>query len=321
MWPNSSSTRDFEMAERPAGTPTAEGRLGPIGLNRVLEQVALSRPRLWARMPLRGRVAIVWLLILIIIAIFATVIAPYGSNQIQAGPLSASPSLAHIFGTDIYGRDVLSRLLVGARISVLVAFIGPLAPAIVGISIGAAAAIYSKAADDVLMRLMDIQFAFPAIVLALVLAAVVGPSLTTTFLVVTLVYTPIMARFVRATVRAQLAEDYATVARASGASNFYVLRRHVAPNVLSPMLVFLSLVGADAVLLEAALSFLGAGVQPPVPSWGNLLQDGSQEMLAGNWWLTLFPGLAILSLVLALNTLSEAIADRLGGGEHTLGEG
>jgi peptide/nickel transport system permease protein len=309
------------MAERASNTPTAEGRLGPIGLERVLEQARSSRLRLWRRMPVRGRVAIIWLLILIFVAIFATVIAPYGANQDQAGPLTAAPSLAHIFGTDSDGRDVFSRVLVGARISVLVAFLGPLAPAIIGSAIGAAAALSSKITDEVLMRLMDIQFAFPAIVLALVLAAVIGPSLSTTLLVMTLVYTPIMARFVRASVRAQFAEDYASVARASGASRLYVLRRHLAPNMLSPMLVFLSLVGADAVLLEAALSFLGAGVQPPTPTWGNLLQDGSQEMLAGNWWLTVFPGLAIFSLVLALNTLSEAIADRLGGGEHTLGEG
>ncbi len=309
------------MADRASRTPAVEGRLGPVGLQRVLHQVGPAAPRLWRRMPVRGRVAIAWILILVIVAVFAAMISPYGVNQDQAGPLNVGPSLAHLFGTDIDGRDVLSRVLVGARISVLVAFLGPLAPAIIGSAIGAAAALGSKAIDEVLMRLMDIQFAFPAIVLALVLAAVAGPSLSTTLMVMALVYTPIMARFVRASVRAQFAEDYASVARASGASKFYILRRHLAPNILSPMLVFLSLVGADAVLLEAALSFLGSGVQPPTPTWGNLLQDGSQEMLAGNWWLTLFPGLAIFSLVLALNTLSEAIADRLGGGEHTLGEG
>lgn len=308
------------MADRTTRTPTGT-RLGPVGLGRVLEQVGPSRLRLWRQMPLRGRVAIIWVLILVVVAIFATLISPYGANQDQAGPLNVAPSLAHVFGTDTYGRDVFSRVLMGAQVSVLVAFVGPLAPAIIGTAIGAAAALGSKPIDEILMRLMDIQFAFPAIVLALVLAAVAGPSLSTTLLVMALVYTPIMARFVRASVRTQYAEDYASVARASGASRLYVLRRHLAPNILSPMLVFLSLVGADAVLLEAALSFLGSGVQPPTPTWGNLLQDGSQEMLAGNWWLTLFPGLAIFSLVLALNTLSEAIADQLGGGEHTLGEG
>lgn len=302
-------------------TPPAEGRLGPVGLHRVLEQISPARPRGWRHMPMRGRVAIIWILILIIVAILAVELAPYGANQAQAGPLNSPPTWAHLFGTDSFGRDVFSRVLVGARISITVALVGPLAPAIIGSAIGAAAALGSKATDEVLMRLMDIQFAFPAIVLALVLATVVGPSLSTTLLVMALVYTPIMARFVRASVRAQFAEDYAIVARASGAGKFYILRRHLAPNILSPMLVFLSLVGADAVLLEAALSFLGSGVQPPTPTWGNLLQDGSQEMLAGNWWLTLFPGLAIFSLVLALNTLSEAVADRLGGGEHTLGEG
>jgi len=309
------------MADRASGTPTAEGRFGPAGLQRVLEQISPARPRIWRRMPVRGRVAIIWILLLIFVAIFATELAPYGANQDQAGPLSQAPTLAHWFGTDSFGRDVFSRVLVGSRISIVVALLGPLAPAIIGSAIGATAALGSKSTDEVLMRLMDIQFAFPAIVLALVLAVVVGPSLTTTLLVMTLVYTPIMARFVRASVRAQYAEDYAIVARASGASKLYILRRHLAPNILSPMLVFFSLVGADAVLLEAALSFLGSGVQPPTPTWGNLLQEGSQEMLAGNWWLTLFPGLAIFTLVLALNTLSEAIADRLGGGEHTLGEG
>jgi len=309
------------MADRSTRTPTAEGRLGPVGLHRVLEQVSPARPRSWRHMPVRGRVALVWILILIVVAIFATELAPYGPNQPQTGPLNWPPTLAHLFGTDSFGRDVFSRVLVGSRISITVALLGPLAPAIIGSAIGAAAALGSKATDEVLMRLMDIQFAFPAIVLALVLATVIGPSLSTTLFVMALVYTPIMARFVRASVRAQYAEDYAIVARASGASRFYILRRHLAPNILSAMLVFFSLVAADAVLLEAALSFLGSGVQPPTPTWGNLLQEGSQEMLAGNWWLTLFPGLAIFSLVLALNTLSEAIADRLGGGEHTLGEG
>jgi peptide/nickel transport system permease protein len=201
----------------------------------------------------------------------------------------------------------------------IVVAVGPLTPALIGSAIGIGATFYSKI-DEVLMRIVDVQFAFPAIVLALTLSFLMGPSLTTTLFVMILIYTPIMARFVRATARSEYAEDYSRVAQASGASNRYILRRHLTRNLLSPMLVFYSLVAADAVMLEAALSFLGAGIQPPTPSWGNLLQDGSQVMLSGNWWLTLFPGLAIFSLVLALNTFSEAVADRLGRSEFVLGE-
>jgi peptide/nickel transport system permease protein len=235
--------------------------------------------------------------------------------------LTAPPSLAHWFGTDTYGRDEFSRVIMGARISVLVAAVGPLLPAIIGGTIGIVAALGTRYMDEGLMRLMDIQFAFPAIVLALVLALIAGPSLKTTLIVMALVYTPIMARFVRAEVKSQFAEDYAIVARAAGATRTYVVRRHLAKNFASPLLVFYSLVAADAVLLEAALSFLGAGVQPPTPTWGNMLYDGSQTMLDGTWWLTLFPGLAIFSLVLALNTVSEAIADRVGGADYALGKG
>jgi peptide/nickel transport system permease protein len=133
-----------------------------------------------------------------------------------------------------------------------------------------------------------------------------------------LVYSPIVARLMRANVREEMAEDYVTVARAEGAKTRYLVGRHVAVNIASPTLVFLTLVAADAVVLEAGLSFLGAGVRPPTPSWGNLIQDGSEQMLAGNWWLTVFPGLAIFITVLALNTLAEAIADRIGGREHGL---
>jgi peptide/nickel transport system permease protein len=262
---------------------------------------------------------LVVVVLIVLIGIFGTIIAPYPPDEIAVGPLASPPQWPHIFGTDVNGRDSFSRVIVATRISVIAGFTAPVAALLIGGTLGAIAAAYSRV-DEVIMRLMDIQFAFPAVVLALVFASVLGPSLRTTTILMAIIYSPIMARLVRANVLEQLSQDYVAAERSLGSSTPRILARHVAINIATPTLVFFTLVAADAIVLEAGLSFLGAGVRPPTASWGNLVQEGSQQMLAGAWWLTVFPGLAILVAVLALNTLAESIADQLGGRQYLLGE-
>jgi len=157
-------------------------------------------------------------------------------------------------------------------------------------------------------------------VLAVVVSSAFGQSFRTLLLVLTVVYTPIMARYIRAAVLDQLGEDYVSALRAMGSSQLRILLRHVSLNIATPLLVFFTLVAADAVILEASISFLGAGLPPPAPTWGNLVYGGSQYLIAGTWWYTTFPGLAIFLTVLSLNTVAESMADRLGGRRHLLGQ-
>jgi peptide/nickel transport system permease protein len=294
--------------------------LGPGAVERRVLGARAGVPIGFRRLPLRAKAAFVWIVLLVVVAVFAPLIAPYPAERIGAGELSSPPDFPHIMGTDEAGRDTFSRVVVATRVSVIAGLAAPLAALVLGGLIGAVAAAASRWLDEILMRLMDIQFAFPAVVLALVFATILGPSLKTTIILLTIVYAPIMARLVRANVLAQLGEDYVAAERALGSSMRRILLRHVSVNIATPTLVFFTLVAADAVVLEAALSFLGAGVRPPTPSWGNLIRDGQAQMLAGTWWLTVFPGVAILAAVLALNTLAESVADRIGGRRYLLGQ-
>ena len=275
--------------------------------------------------PLRAKIGIIWILIVLVVAILAPLIAPFSHLKIGLTTPNSSPSWPHIMGADEVGRDIFSRVIFGARVSALVSVVAPLLALIFGGLIGMIAASASQNrrwrwVDDVLMRVMDIQFAFPAVVLAIVFATVFGPSLTTLLVILSIVYSPILARFVRATVRDQLAEDYVAAQKAIGSSQRRILFRHVLLNIATPLLVFFTLVAADAVVLEASISFLGAGIRPPTPSWGNMIRDGQRQLLAGTWWYTTFPGLAIFTVVVALNSVAESMADKLGGRRHLMGK-
>lgn len=293
---------------------------GPRGVERRTRAAARGLPLGFRKLPLRSKLALVWVLVLVFLAAFGPLVAPYPSDKIAVGELSAPPSWPHLMGTDEAGRDTLSRTLVAARVSVIAALSAGVAALLLGGIIGSLAAAARRWLDEILMRLMDIQFAFPAVVLAVVFATVIGPGLKTTIVLLAIVYSPIMARFVRANVLEQLDEDYVTAERALGSSTRRILVHHVSINIATPALVFFTLVAADAIVFEAALSFLGAGVRPPTPSWGNLIRDGQAQMLAGTWWLTVFPGLALFTAVLALNTLAETLADKIGGRRHLLEE-
>ena len=299
---------------------TGSVTFGPAAIERRMKAARRGLPTGIRMLPFRAKLSLIWIGVVLFLAIFAEFITPYPYDEMIVGDLTAPPVWEHPMGTDEIGRDSLSRIMVAARVSVIAALCAGISGLLFGGLIGSTAAAAKGWIDEALMRLMDIQFAFPAVVLALVFAMVIGPGLKTTIILLAIVYSPIMARFIRANVLEQLSQDYITAEKALGSSTIRILVRHVSINIATPSLVFFTLIAADAIVLEAALSFLGAGVRPPTPSWGNLIRDGQTQMLSGAWWLTVGPGLALFISVLALNTIAESVADKLGGRRHLLGE-
>ena len=221
----------------------------------------------------------------------------------------ARPSAAHWFGTDDVGRDVFSRVVHGARLSLLVGAAVVTLSFVVGVSCGLVAGYY-RALDNGVMRVMDGLMAFPAIILAIALMAALGPSVTNVIVAIAIVYSPRVARVVRGSVLVIRETPYVEAARALGASDLTLLSRHVLPNCLSPVIVQGSFVFAAAVLIEAALSFLGVGVPPYVPSWGNILSEGRLYIQQAPW-LVVYPGAAIMLTILGLNLVGDGLRDVL----------
>jgi peptide/nickel transport system permease protein len=298
--------------------------IGPVSVerryDRLGDRVRARSAAVW-RLPWRARFALLGIAILVVLALISPQIVPYPPDMIGVGPVSAPPSSAHLFGTDEQARDVFSRVLVGTQVSAIVALVTPLIALLVGGLLACIATTCGKWPDEIIMRALDIQLAFPAVILALVLATVIGPSLTTSLILLSVVYTPIVARFLRGAILKELAEDYVTAERVIGTSTPRILLRHVSLNVATPVLVFLMLVAADAVVLEAALSFLGASVRPPTPTWGGMIQDGQTILLTGAWWATVWPGVAIFLMVLSLSTVAETLADKISGRQFLLARG
>lgn len=241
-------------------------------------------------------------------ALLAPVVAPYDPLQTDFLAMLATPSAAHPFGTDAVGRDLLSRVVHGARPSILVGLGTAAFAALVGSLIGLVAGFLGGRWDNAIMRVMDVLFAFPAILLALALIALLGPSLVNLILALGVVYVPRFARVVRGSVLTLMAEPYIEATRALGSQAWRVLLRHLLPNTLSVITVQATLTIATAILSEASLSFLGLGVQPPAPSWGTMLSEG-KTYLEQYPHLTVFPGAAIMAAVLGFNLLGDALHD------------
>ncbi len=254
--------------------------------------------------------ALVVLALLAIAAIFGRALAPYEINQVNVTDRLQPPSGEHWFGTDELGRDVFSRVLAAARVSVQVGLIAVGIALVAGVSLGLVAGFYGGRVDDVVMRAMDMLFAFPAILLAMAILAVLGPGFVNAMIAIGIVYTPIFARITRASVLTIREEVFVRAARSLGASDLRLLRLHVLPNVLGPIIVQTSLSLAFAILSEAALSFLGLGIQPPDPSWGRMLFEG-RGFVEQAWWMGVFPGLAIFVTVLSFNLVGDALRDAL----------
>lgn len=271
----------------------------------------LSQPGIRFRaLPLGSKISLAFILIIALVAVFAPWLAPHDPLASTGAPIGA-PNSDYLFGTDRQGRDILSRLIYGARASLQVGLGAVALALIMGGILGALAATSSKFVSEVIMRLMDILMAFPGIALAAVLLASLGNSVGTIIFTIAIVYTPQLARVVRAQVLAAWDEDYVRAERVMGAPRFYILLKHVVRNTIAPVLVFATVMVADAIILEASLSFLSAGVRPPEPSWGNVIADGRALVLAGGWWATTFAGVIILFTVLALNVLSEGMTDAM----------
>lgn len=266
----------------------------------------------WPRLK-RNRLAMVGgavVLLLFIISFLAPWLTPYHPSTINAWQVLQPPSWEHWFGTDELGRDVLARVLFGARISLKVGFVAVGIAVVVGTAIGLAAGFYGGWLDSILMRLVDIMLCFPTFFLILAVIAFLQPSIWIIMVVIGLTGWMGVARLVRAEVLAIREMEYIQAARCIGCSDLRIMLRHILPNALSPVLVAATLGVAGAILTESALSFLGIGVQPPTPSWGNILTSG-KDYIEFAWWLSLFPGLAILITVLSYNLLGEGIRDAL----------
>ncbi|NEA61144.1 dipeptide/oligopeptide/nickel ABC transporter permease/ATP-binding protein [Streptomyces sp. SID12488] len=274
----------------------------------------LSRPgirlRGWRRLPVISRVAVCFLALVVFVAVFAPLVSP--DDPLDQQPLTGgtgAPSAAHWMGQDSLGRDIMSRLIYGARWSLAIGLGATALALTVGALIGAIAATSRKAVDETLMRCLDVVMAFPGIALAAVLVAVFGGGITVLICAIAFLFTPPVARVVRANVLDQYGEDYVTAERVIGARTPHIVLRHVAINCAAPVLVFCTVQVAEAIVFEASLSFIGAGVRPPDPSWGSVIADGKNMVLTGGWWATVFPGLLMLITVLSLNVLSEGVSD------------
>ncbi len=261
----------------------------------------------------RRRTALVGLVIIlltVVAALAAPILAPYDPTEMHGRSRFAQPSLQFLFGTDEAGRDLLSRMLFGAQISIAVALAATSLALVIGVPMGMVAGYARGWLDDFLMRILDALLAIPAILLALTLVTALGPGVPQLIVAIGVLGVPVTARMARASVLAEVNKHYVLAARSMGAGGGYVLRRVLLPNALSPLLVMASVLAANAILLEAALSFLGFGPQPPEASWGSLLQAGYQVMDHSVWYV-IFPGLAIFLLVWSFNVVGDALRDGL----------
>lgn len=260
---------------------------------------------------LRNRIGLVGLVLSVLVigaALFAPLLATHGPREQSIRERFQGPSAQHFLGTDNFGRDVYSRILFGFRTSIAVAFGAVGIASILGAAAGLAAAYYGGWVDRVLMRGMDILLAFPIILLAIAVLAVLGPGSVNTALAIGIVYLPIFARLARGPALTVLSWDYVSAARALGASGARIMGRHVLPNVMAPLLVQLTLSLSTAILVEASLSFLGLGTQPPTPSLGLMLSE-SRDFLLLSPWTSVFSGLAILMASLGFNLFGDGLRD------------
>jgi peptide/nickel transport system permease protein len=255
-------------------------------------------------------VSLLFILLVIFAAIFAPFISPYNPDKINVNVILQPPSFSHWLGTDQLGRDVFSRLIYGSRISIEVGFIAVSISLFIGVITGAFSGYYSGLIDSLLMRFVDIMLTFPSFFLILAISAILKPSIINIMIIIGLTSWMGVARIVRAEFIQNRQKDYVLAAKASGASDLYIIFSEILPNCIAPILVSATLGIAGAILIQASLAFLGIGIMPPTASWGGMLSRGKTYIMIA-WWLTLFPGLAILMTVLSFNLIGEAVRDAL----------
>lgn len=270
-----------------------------------------SRPKLY-RLLLRDKRATIGLIILIVIvfgATFSAFITPY-DPQSQEFDMLEAPSAVHILGTDDLGRDLFTRILYGTRVSLAVGVIAVAISLVIGVLIGLLAGYYGGWIDIVLMRYIDLQWAFPNFIIAVYLVAVFGTGLLNVIVAVALAFLDDFARVIRGMVLTIREEEYVVAARSLGASDAQIMWRHILPNAVAPIIVLATISVSYAILAEATLSFLGLGVSPSTPTWGLIVSD-SRTFFSRAWWLGVFPGLAIMITVLSINFLGDGLRDSL----------
>ena len=265
--------------------------------------------RRWKAMSIGSRISLIVLVLIVMIAVFANILAPHDPFQIFTA--RQAPDAEFLFGTDDKGRDVLSRMMYGARYSLIIGLGATTFALICGSIIGAIAAVSRKWVSEVIMRIMDVVMSFPGIALAATFVLVFGNSVPSLIFAIGFLYIPQIARIVRANVVSEYNQDYVRAVVVSGARAPWILVKHVIRNCIAPVMVFTIVLVADAIVFEASLSFISAGIPEPTPTWGNILSDARGGVLAGRWWQALFPGLAIMITVLCLNILSEGITDAM----------
>ncbi len=291
----------------------------PIGIGKFI-----SEARRYPLIPMFILVAL-----LVIPAVFADLISPHDPYEVHprerltppawSGPqylngveVRPTGTWKNILGTDKLGRDVLSRIMHGARYSLSISLLAILAGGVVGSALGVLAGYFGGMLDHLVMRLVDIFITIPGLLFALVLAIVLGPSFSTIVLVVAVILWPRFARMSRAETLSMRSRDFVSRAKVSGCSNIRIMLRHIFPNVVNPLVVLVTLEVGHVILLEATLSFLGAGIPRPIPAWGLMVADGRDLIVGGNgWWVSLFPGLAILLVVLSMNLSGDWLRDKL----------
>jgi ABC-type dipeptide/oligopeptide/nickel transport system permease subunit len=269
---------------------------------------------LWAKLRAdrRAMIGLGAIVVLLVLAIAAPLVARVDPTSIALANQLQPPSFAHWLGTDLQGRDVWARLVYGARISLSVGFLSQGIALAIGLSLGLVSGFYGKWVDEVVMRLADVTLAFPSLLLLIALAAAFEPSLTTVLVTIGVVGWAGMARIVRGQVLVVRQLEYVQAARALGERDYRIITRHLLPNCIAPVVIAATLGVAGAIMAEAALSFLGLGVQPPTPSWGSMIADGRDlEQLRHAPWTSLSPGLAIGAAVLGFNLLGDALRDAL----------
>lgn len=272
-------------------------------------QAGHVRFRRWCAMSLGSRISLIVLLVVVLIAVFASVLAPYDPLQIFDARMA--PNSSYLFGTDDKGRDVLSRMMYGARYSLTIGLGATIFAFIAGSIIGAFAAVSRKWISEIIMRILDVIMSFPGIALAATFVIVFGTSVPSLIFAIGFLYIPQIARIVRANVMSEYNQDYVRAVVVSGARAPHILIKHVVRNCIAPIVVFTIVLVADAIVFEASLSFISAGIPEPTPTWGNILADARGGVLSGRWWQALYPGLAIMITVLCLNILSEGMTDAM----------
>ncbi len=283
-----------------------------IDLRAQEEAMARSMWRITLQRMKRSKTAMIGLTIvalLLVVALLADVVAPYSPTETTPASISP-PTWQNLMGTDLLGRDVLSRVIHGSRVSVYVGMVSIILAIVVGIPLGTVAGFYGGRIDQVIMRIMDIILAFPIFLLAIVIMVILEPNTTNVVLALSIVRIPILARIVRGSVLSVKETEYIEAVKALSLSQVRVLGRHVLPNCLAPIIVTSTLNIGNAIIIEASLSFLGLGTQPPTPTWGWDLKQ-NLTLIELNPWITIFPGLAILVTVLAFNLLGDGLRDAL----------